>query len=1069
MCVLNLPLMAQVSIYVYPQKGQVAVNGIQTFTAVVTGAQEKGVTWGTTCGSIITGLHNTIGLKNNTQQSCTVTATSAADKSKNASGSVTYTATPHFQEGVHPRLLLTPQMVETMRTHGWATSANPYWSNGLERSAMNAVAEVDSKWCFSFGAHCPKGARKGEPIRFYEASLSDPPAATSLSRDSSGVVTVTMASEFHIWTGDTVTVIPASADLGHFKKGSVTVTGVPDANHFTYKEGGSTGSSSGKAAIYVACGKVNPEMWCDAGGWKTPTFDATELYAELFAFMALIDPDPTAQEHYRIRAHDMMMWMIDLAGDITPQNCAANGKAGSFRRCSFPVGDRAHQAGMEAFPLTVDWIYSSFSSEEKKRITSVFKTWAYEALTSGPTGIGYPQPVGVMNNPALLSKPKRLRWQMNNYSDSQYRTVTMLGSVMDAADDPSDTGNAADRGTVTALPKDFKVHALKGYLSLATGAWTYVHWAVAEDPGVVGSVLGVSPDGLGEGQGGLTPEGSEYGGNYGYVAMALLALHTAGADDPTQMPQLSLLSSSHWDLWIDGLLNVLSPVPRVEAGHSFYETTQFGDDGNGNLITPELIKLLMPLGLYDTYTRQNPVRLNAIRWIAKRAVAEGCGVLPDNSSCNASNPVLQKRLAATPSSNNFTMVIYLFLLLDPAATPNSASNPSGDVDPRPRYPVEFYAPGHHEMASRTRWGADASWLVTHCAWMAIDHEHGACGQTEFYRKGRWLSKAHSTYNSVVGAMSMFNNSGISIGNPDSDPKNDPYFGPVASHGAQYDSRASQEFTPSPLLSSSSTFLYEYFDQTYPHNKDRPYHSPTSDVLHASRSLLWLKPDVLVYYDQGISRSAGMFKKDSFNFTAEPVVTGPVAKVVDSVNKQNAYLTTVLPMAEHFSSLVCAYGSNVGDCAGGDVSRGGDESAFLYQVTDTSVPMSAQFLSVLEGTDKGVSRTPVTLVQASGTALDGVVVGNTAVLFRRIATVPESEFAGSHYSVPATVVQEYVAGLAPNTTFGVEAHASGGKIEVSVTKRCAAVCLKTDVGGVLAFTVQGGTVAAGTIAFSGVGR
>jgi len=319
----------------------------------------------------------------------------------------------------------------------------------------------------------------------------------------------------------------------------------------------------------------------------------------------------------------------------------------------------------------------------------------------------------------------------------------------------------------------------------------------------------------------------------------------------------------------------------------------------------------------------------------------------------------------------------------------------------------------------------------------------------------------------VVAVSINTNSGISIGNPDTEK--DAYYAPVAAHGAQYDSRGAGDFTPFPLLSSSNTFLYEYFDQTYPHNKNRPYHSPTSDVLHASRSILWLKPDILVYYDQGLSRSAGMFKKDSFNFTAEPIIDGPVVKVVDSVNKQNTYLTTVLPQASHFVSMACAYGSNVGDCAGGDVSKGGDESAFLYQVTDTSVPIASQFLSVMEGTDKGGVRTPVTLVQSSGTALDGVVVGNSVALFRRIAAVPETEFVSSNYSVPAGVVQQYVAGLAPSTTFGVEVRASGGKTDVSVTKRCAAVCLKTDVGGVLAFTVQGGTVTAGTVAFSGAGR
>jgi hypothetical protein len=322
---------------------------------------------------------------------------------------------------------------------------------------------------------------------------------------------------------------------------------------------------------------------------------------------------------------------------------------------------------------------------------------------------------------------------------------------------------------------------------------------------------------------------------------------------------------------------------------------------------------------------------------------------------------------------------------------------------------------------------------------------------------------------IPASMAMFTNAGITIGNPSDNPNKEDFYAVVASHGAMYDQRGAAGFTPSPLFSSAPNFVYEYFDQTVPHNNSRPYHFVTSDVLHASRSLIWLKPDILVYYDQGLSRSQGMFKRDSFNFTAEPAIAGNVATVVDAGSKQNVYLTTVLPTADHFSSMACAYASNVGDCVGTDASRFGDESAFLYQVTDTSVPLAAHFLSVLEGTDKGGARTPVALVQGSGAALDGVTVGNTAVLFRRATSSSETEFVGSNDSVPATVVQHYVAGLAPYTTFGVEARVSGGKVDVTVTKRCGGVCLKTDGAGLLSFSTTGGVVAGGSIAFSAAGR
>jgi len=298
---------------------------------------------------------------------------------------------------------------------------------------------------------------------------------------------------------------------------------------------------------------------------------------------------------------------------------------------------------------------------------------------------------------------------------------------------------------------------------------------------------------------------------------------------------------------------------------------------------------------------------------------------------------------------------------------------------------------------------------------------------------------------------MFSNSGITIGNPNNDTNKDDYYYPVASQGAQYDYRGADGFSTAPLFSSGSTYVHEYFDQTEEHNNKLRYHFPTSDVLHASRSLVWLKPDIVVYYDRGISRSPGMFKRDSFNFTAMPVVTGQVAKVVDSVTKQGTFLTSLLPLPQDSAVTICAYGSSVGDCAGGDVSKGGDESAFLYQVSYKAPPLAADFLSVMEGADPGRPETPVSLVEADGTPMDGAVVGNSIVLFTKTPWHAIRLFAPTSYAVPASVLNHYISGLQPDTMYGVEVREAGDKINVSVTKPCSANCLPTDNAGLLAFT------------------
>jgi hypothetical protein len=223
----------------------------------------------------------------------------------------------------------------------------------------------------------------------------------------------------------------------------------------------------------------------------------------------------------------------------------------------------------------------------------------------------------------------------------------------------------------------------------------------------------------------------------------------------------------------------------------------------------------------------------------------------------------------------------------------------------------------------------------------------------------------------------------------------------------------------------------------------------------------LKPDILIYYDRGVSKSAGMFKKDSFNFALKPDVNGPVATVIDNSSKQQTFVTTLLPTETHLSATVCAYGSNDGDCAGSDIGWGEDGSHFLYQLTDTSSPIAAQFLSVLEGADAGVSRTPTSLVQSSGSPLDGVVVGSSVALFVR--TPPRwGTFASSSYSVPSSILNHYVAGLQPGANYRVEAHVADNKANLTVATHCNANCLTADAAGLLAFRVtSAGAIMSGT--------
>jgi hypothetical protein len=105
----------------------------------------------------------------------------------------------------------------------------------------------------------------------------------------------------------------------------------------------------------------------------------TEMYAELFAFMSLVDNDAAARADYAVRARSLLMHIINIAalGPASEENfvCPSSQSTGypAFRSPRFFTEDsnRARYHG-EAFPLVVDWIYPSLSAQDKQAIRGVF-------------------------------------------------------------------------------------------------------------------------------------------------------------------------------------------------------------------------------------------------------------------------------------------------------------------------------------------------------------------------------------------------------------------------------------------------------------------------------------------------------------------------------------------------------------------------------------------------------------------------------------------------------------------------------------------------------------------------
>ena len=718
---------------------------------------------------------------------------------------------------------------------------------------------------------------------------------------------------------------------------------------------------------------------------------ATEMYAELFAFASLVHPDAAARADYAARARTLLMTAITEAakGPATQENYNCNGSRGypPFRHPEFFTTDsnRARWHG-EAFPLVVDWIYPSLSAADKAKIRTVFLRWSEEIKQSG---YHHPEPVGLVNDPALLADRLQVRWAGNNYFTAHMRNLGLMALALDPADDPGQT--------------------LHAYLDQATGAWLYIfHHLSGTDS-----------------QGGLLPEGLEYSPQTAsYAIQFLLALHTAGEDDPNRRgPQVVLSANPFWDDLVTSYLHGLSPATTIldsapELG-PVYQPAWYGDAQHYRL--PDFIDAFGALGLYDQAVSNAP-RLASLRWIETQTPAGGADRLLER----VANP------------DDFRQAILYFLLFDPAA----ASAP----DPRPALPTAFLAPGMNKLFSRTGWGADATWFIYSLSWNQIDHQQADGNHFEFYRDGEWLTKARLGYADIAEgiASTEFRNAVALANNRPPDRDDDDWRIDLWRRGSQWNYVASGDPT---LLAHSTAAGYTYAlgDATNLYNSEN---ESAVDITHASRSIVWLKPDHIVVYDRAQSQTAGRFKRWWLQLPQPATVSGARATMQTTAGQQ-LFLTSLLP-ANATLSAVNTVEQHILDTAAGD-----DPMQTRLKVEAPGDPTSVRFLQVLQGADAGAGADTAVLIGSDDGTFAGAAVRGAAVLFPVNLGAPLSSLV---FTAPASVTRFLITGLTPDAGYTVQTAPVAGGTRVTIG---AGGAQHADTGGVLAIgfsASQAGAVA-----------
>jgi hypothetical protein len=299
------------------------------------------------------------------------------------------------------------------------------------------------------------------------------------------------------------------------------------------------------------------------------------------------------------------------------------------------------------------------------------------------------------------------------------------------------------------------------------------------------------------------------------------------------------------------------------------------------------------------------------------------------------------------------------------------------------------------LFSRTDWTAQASWLTYALSWNQVDHQQADGNHFELYRNGEWLTKARTGYANIAEgiASSEFRNTLAIENSRPQDRDESDWRIDLWRRGSQWNYVASGD--PGPLRASFyADFTYAGGDATNLYNAAS---EGATDVVHASRDLVWLKPDWVVVYDRA-DAPAGRFKRVWWQLPAAATVDGLQARVA-TPGGQQMFITALLPVGATMQPV---------DPANDGVADTVATHEPMTQRVMVAAPdgASVRFLHLVQGADAGVTPTPATLI-SSGDGFVGLAVNQTAVLFREEWEQPVS---GSRYTAPVGTTRHIITGM-----------------------------------------------------------
>jgi gliding motility-associated-like protein len=759
------------------------------------------------------------------------------------------------------------------------------------------------------------------------------------------------------------------------------------------------------------------------------SYHFTEGYAHLLAFMALVEPDQTLANSYRTTAINLLMYIIDIAD----QGVLTSGTTEQlrFRRLSFSTSDRSRWIG-QAFPLAVDWLYNYLSVDQKRKIRRVFIRWAEENLQGYPNHNYYRIGPDLTISPSNYNSPvwldlefdpvkkRAVRYAMNNYFNAHIRNIVMMAAAFDAADDVADP----------LVPGDYNGR-LHEYREKFLHTWHYMADYAYRN----------------ENNGGVSAEGGEYMPALGFTLQLLLSLHTADYKPTVWGEKINIDSNPHWQRTVPALLNSLPPKRTFLAnrGGWNYQPSWFGDGEFYHC--PDVTDIFGPLGVFARLTNKTQL-LESIKWIM--------AYTPSGS--------IESIIDRIDNKEEMTNSLFYFMTFDPASAIQAAGGSYNQ--PQEDYPTFHFANGAGRISNRTSWGLDASWVNYRLGFVVIDHQHGDGNMFDFYRKGEWLTKERTGYGNIMGSSDYKNT--LSIKSNTDNILTSGFYGIHALRGSQF--RVRNDGDPSiKTYSHNNTYFSVTGDATNLYNYTPDYGSPIKNVLHASRSLFWIKPDYIVVYDR-VETNYNGFKQFWLNLpSATPQVSGrtisastpggqqlivsnllPAASEITLVSEDPTLYTgagigTPEPYPAQYDPMGVVQQTNVPNPNGGNPLTLWHPMRLRVQATGN--PLSTRFLNVLQGRDANQAPVATTLIATQENTFEGAIVDQTAILFKRSLTENVSSFT---IEIPDNIEKVFAQNLEILTSYVVNITVIPNS-RLRVTVSAGAGGYVTDAGGVLSFS------------------